>query len=152
MRLNYCHLYHRTSSASPDKFAFSHLSVLVWDPPGTNFMISQHIEANIQLPGCILHRWVDQGAFHSVDWQQYRADLNVACHTYLCCHYWNTLSTTLLCLHSLCGLHKHSTCINECQWVQFPPLPPTCRNSITHHFFACTFMSNAILTLQFCYL
>ena len=51
-----CHLQHRTGSIGPDKLAYGVLYVLVWDPPGANFVIFQccyhcfqSTEANIQL-------------------------------------------------------------------------------------------------------
>ena len=36
-----------------------------------------------------------------------------------CCHCWNAPPTASLCLYPLVGLHKHSTRVDECQWVHF---------------------------------
>jgi len=52
-------------------------------------------------------------------------------------------TTTSLCLHLPCGLHKHSVSVDECRWLQ---LFSTRRNSIPFLCFIHTFMSDTILS------
>lgn len=71
----------------------------------------------------------------------------VACLSHYCYHHWNTSSTTWLFQYPLFALHKHSTSINEFQWVQFFS---TWTRSITHLFFMCVSVSDVIVRLSLC--
>ena len=58
-------------------------------------------------------------------------------------HCRNTSLTTSLCSHPLFGLHKHSSSINECQWV---PFFSAWRNSVPPLCFICISMSDATVS------
>jgi len=101
----------------------------LWDPSGASFVIFQHchyhfqhtdadIQLHTQFPGHNLLIRVDELI------ELFFVPQVTAVHG--CPKYGSSFTsllppTTSLCSHPLFGLHKHSTGINECQWVQFFP-------------------------------
>jgi len=54
-------------------------------------------------------------------WQLCTAVRNVACLSHHCCHCWNAPPTASLFSYPPFALLKHSSNVNECQWVPFFP-------------------------------